>query len=350
MRHFLLLASGYWSERSRRVAWLFSLGFLACLVASLLLALEVNRWSKRFFDALEFREVDVVTRSMVELAILVGGTAIVAIATIQCRMRLQVGWRLWLMSGLVERWLQKGADADFALSAAIDNPEARIADDSRIAVELFVDLAGGVINIFLVSTSFIFVLWKVGGAHEIFGLTIPGYLVFAVIAYAGATSLGMYILGRPLVSSVEEKAAAEGDFRFRLTQAREQIAAPSAADGDEINGRDFRRGLHNLASKWMGVILGQTRIVFLSSANNLLAPAVPLLLCAPKYLSGAMTLGDLIQAAAAFVQVQTSLNWLADNALSIANWSASANRVAALEQDLDRRVPASLRMTAIGNP
>jgi len=85
------------------------------------------------------------------------------------------------------------------------------------------------------------------------------------------------------------------------------------------------------------VIEGQTRIMFLTSANNLLAPAVPLLLGAPKYLAGEMTLGDLMQAAAAFLQVQLSLNWLADNALSLANWSASARRVAALDLAMENR-------------
>ncbi|MDB5650790.1 MAG: hypothetical protein JWL62_2310, partial [Hyphomicrobiales bacterium] len=37
-----------------------------------------------------------------------------------------------------------------------------------------------------------------------------------------------------------------------------------------------------------------------------------------------------MQASAAFWQVHVALNWLADNALSLANWSASARRVAAL--------------------
>ena len=95
----------------------------------------------------------------------------------------------------------------------------------------------------------------------------------------------------------------------------------------------------------MRVIQGQTRMNFLSSANNLLAPAIPLILCAPKYLAGDMTLGDLMQAEAAFLQVQVSLNWLADNALSLANWSASARRVAALDQAIgSNRSPAHLRM------
>lgn len=104
---------------------------------------------------------------------------------------------------------------------------------------------------------------------------------------------------------------------------------------DAKNGNPFDRFLLLLAKTWGRVIQGQTKIVFLTHANNLLAPVVPLLLGAPKYLAGDLTLGDLMQAAAAFLQVQLSLNWLADNALSIANWSASARRVAALDLAID---------------
>ena len=333
--HFLRLSLIYWRSQSRRSAWVLSLGFLGCLIANVFLSLQVNQWSKRFFDALQFREIDAVARCIPELAILVGLTAAIAIATIQCRMRLQVAWRLRLTTFLVERWLDHAGDQTARLSSSIDNPEARIADDTRIAIELFVDLAGGIINIFSVSASFTFVLWQVGGTHIIFGYAIPGYLVYSVVIYSGMTSISMFLLGRPLIANVEEKAAAEGNFRFGLTVARESRQTDPAA-GSIYVSQDFRVKLSSLAEKWKRVILGQTRIVLLSSANNLLAPAVPLMLCAPKFLVGAMTLGDLIQAAAAFVQVQTSLNWLADNALNVANWSASARRVAALDMALDR--------------
>jgi putative ATP-binding cassette transporter len=317
-----------------------SLGFFACLVGNLSLALAVNRWSKEFFDALQFHDIGEIVRNMEELGVLVAGTAVFAIGTIQCRMRLQVGWRIWITSSLMDRWLRRDVDSEITASRTIDNPDARIADDGRIAVELFVDLAGGVINIFLVSISFIIVLWKVGGSEKLFGVAIPGYLVFAVVIYTAITSLGAFILGRPLIRSVEEKAAAEGDFRFALTQAREQLGG-SNEKPQPAEKADLRSDLNRLANRWMPVIAGQTRISLLGSANNLLAPAVPLLLCAPKFLAGAMTLGDLIQAAAAFVQVQTALNWLADNAVSIANWSASAHRVAALDLDNEKRAAAS---------
>lgn len=336
---FAKLALGYWAGPSWRIAWALSLGFLACLVANTTMALLVNRWTKGFFDALQLRDMHAVTQSMVTLSILASGMAVVAVATLQCRMRLQLGWRIWLMSNLVGRWLEQGAAHEREVWASVDNPEARIAEDGRLAIELFVDLAGGIINTFLVSASFVVVLWTVGGSFEVFGTTLPGYLVLAVILYTSLTSLLMWILARPLVARVEDKAQAEGDFRYALTRARQTFGAPIMVADRRSDGRTLEDWFNRLATKWLLVIRGQTNIAVLTSANNLLAPAVPLVLSAPKYLAGQITLGDLMQAAAAFLQVQISLNWLADNALSLANWSASARRVAALDFAIEQ--PAS---------
>lgn len=363
IHRFVQLALGYWKGQSQSAAWLLSIGFLACLVVNTLMALAVNRWSKSFFDALQTRSLDTVVQSILQLALLAAGIGLASIATTQFRMRLQVSWRLWLTATLIERWLQNGMRRECAISPSIDNPEARIADDGRLAIELFVDLAGGVINIFLVSAAFIVVLWNVGGSYELLGVVVPGFLVLAVVVYSILTSLGMWMLGRPLVASVEEKAAAEGNFRYALTRARHEFEVAAMIEGGDDKPREiddylryplrksilvtpswtlpidtndgihnpFDRFLHLLAKTWDRVVQGQTKIVFLTHANNLLAPVVPLVLGAPKYLAGDMTLGDLMQAAAAFLQVQLSLNWLADNALSIANWSASARRVATLD-------------------
>jgi putative ATP-binding cassette transporter len=363
---FIQLAIGYWQGKSRTAAWTLSIGFLICLIVNTFMALAINRWSKGFFDSLSSHAIEEILQSIDRLALLAIGTGLASIATTQCRMRLQVGWRLWLTGTLLDRWLKKGNQRACAIAPAIDNPEARIADDGRLAVELLVDLAGGVINIVLVSAAFILVLWKVGGSYTLFGFAVPGYLVLAVVAYSILTSLGMWVLGRPLVASVEEKAAAEGNFRYALTRARHEFEAatiiedeelrralddylkhpvkktlalaanPQAAfDLDKFAGNPFDRFLVHLANSWGLVIRGQTKVVFLTHANNFLAPIVPLILGAPKYLAGDMSLGDLMQAAAAFLQVQLSLNWLADNALSIANWSASARRVAALDLAMD---------------
>lgn len=333
---FVRLSLGFWTGATRRRASLLALAFLTCLIVNTALALAINRWSKGFFDALQMRDTASIVTSIEQLAALVLATALVAMGTTQARMRLQLAWRLWLTASLVERWVENGTRLDFITLNPVDNPEARIAEDGRIAIDLFVDLAGGIINIVLLSASFIFVLWRVGGSIDVLGMNVRGYLVLAVILYASTTSFAMWLLVRPLVSSVERKAAAEGDFRYALTQSRDALEMSYALEIDGAEPRNFFGFLRRVERKWLKVIAGQTRMISLTSANNLLAPSLPLILGAPKYLAGAMTLGDLMQAATAFLQVQISLNWLADNALTLANWSASARRVMALENAIHK--------------
>ena len=62
---------------------------------------------------------------------------------------------------------------------------------------------------------------------------------------------------------------------------------------------------------------------------------LPIILCAPKYLDGSMSLGEVMQAASAFTIVQGAFNWLVDNYPRLADWTASARRVASLMVSLD---------------
>jgi ABC-type uncharacterized transport system fused permease/ATPase subunit len=72
-----------------------------------------------------------------------------------------------------------------------------------------------------------------------------------------------------------------------------------------------------------------------SHGNFLFAPVMAWILCAPKYLNNAMSLGELTQAAAAFVVVQGAFNWFVDNYQRLADWRSSAHRVATLLVALD---------------
>ena len=252
-------------------------------------------------------------------------------------MRLQVRWRQWLVRTLISRWL---ADRHFyqltIVHTEADNPEARIAEDGRLAIELLVDFSLGVLNALLAAISFIGILWVVGGSLTVAGYSIPGYMVFACILYSTITTVSMFLLGRPLVRRVEEKAAGEAQLRYELTRVKDNAENIALIGGDDDERERLDVTLSDLVQRWLGVIVWQGRMMWLNGANLVLAPVVPLLLGAPKYLSGEMTLGSLMQAATAFMQVQVALNWLADNAMRLADWFASSHRVTQLSDAIDR--------------
>ena len=347
---FFRLALGFWRGPTKGKAWFLASAFLLCLFLAIGLQVAVTRWNKYFFDALQTKDTHVIVLSVGAALGLALATAIVSVALIQSRMRLQLRWRQWMTDTLVGRWLGERRFYQLNILRTIDNPEARIAEDGRLSIELFVDIAGGIINTVFLSASFMVVLWYVGGSLTIGGVTIPGYLVIAVVVYTLSTSLGMFLLGRPLVAAVEQKAAGEGDLRFALTRTRENAETIALIGGDDDERGMIMNSFGALARRWIAVIGRQTRMMFLTSGNNVLAPVVPLVLCTPKFLAGEMTLGDLMQAAAAFGQVQTALNWMADNALNLANWSASARRVAQLDgafSELDAAAAARGKETIV---
>ena len=69
--------------------------------------------------------------------------------------------------------------------------------------------------------------------------------------------------------------------------------------------------------------------------RGIIAPVVPVLLCAPKFLDGSMTLGQVMQAASAFTIVQNAFGWLVDNYPRLADWNACARRIASLMVSID---------------
>ncbi|WP_018409350.1 SbmA/BacA-like family transporter [Methylocystis rosea] len=282
LRHFANLSFGFWTGPTRRKATLFVVGLFACLLLNLAPAIAVNRWNKFFFDALQNKDQRLIILSIGLMLALAFASALTSVALLQTRMRFQLRWREWLTQTLVRRWMERRRFYQLSVLRLVDNPEARIAEDGRIAIELFVDFATGVTNALLMAVSFVSVLWFIGGSLTIGGVTIPGYLVIAVVIYSASTSFGMLLLGRPLVARVEAKAAAEADFRFELSHTRENAETIALIGADDAERERHYARFSQVALRWVAVIGRQARMLFLSSGNNVLAPAIPLMLGAPK--------------------------------------------------------------------
>ena len=339
-RAFFRVACGFWTGPTRRNAWALTAGVLAFVLATLAAAFGINAWNKLFFDALEKKDVQTVWLGVAAILALALASAAIAVGLVHMRMRLQLRWRQWLTRHLIARWL---TDRRFyqlnIVSGEGSNPEFRIADDTRLAIEPLVDFVIGVTNAVLAAVTFISVLWVVGGSLDLhrFGVPVvlPGYMVLAVILYAALTSSAIVLLGRPLIRYVETKNTGEARLRYELTRVRESAENIALIGGDDDERARLDNTFRSLAGRWVKVIVQQARMTWISNGNAVLSPVVPLLLGAPKYLSGEMSLGSLMQAAAAFAQVQMALNWLVDNAIRLAEWFASAQRVVELVDAVD---------------
>jgi vitamin B12/bleomycin/antimicrobial peptide transport system ATP-binding/permease protein len=334
---FLRQSIKFWAGDTRKHAWMLTGVVLFFVFYNLAVSLALNRWQKFFFDALERKNLENVRYGLILVLGLAVVSAIGSVGLLHGRMRLQLNWRRWLTRSLIGRWLANRHFYQLTIVNSTDasNPEARISEDGRIAVELLVDFSLGILNAILAAVAFISILWVVGGAINIGGITIPGYMVFACIIYSGFTTTVMYLLGRRLVETVESKAAGEAQLRYELTRVKDNAETIALIGGDEDEKARLDHTFTDLMKRWLGVITWQGRMMWLNGSALVLAPVIPLLLGAPKYLAGEMSLGSLMQAATAFSQVSIALTWLADNAMRLSDWFASSNRVSQLSTAID---------------
>jgi vitamin B12/bleomycin/antimicrobial peptide transport system ATP-binding/permease protein len=340
LTRFWISARGFWGKSGDRLAWLFSVGLVILIVVNLGFQYGINVWNRAIFDAIENRESSTViylTSVFFPLAI---GSVLLGVAQVFARMGIQRRWRAWLTNSVVSRWLTNGRYYQLNLvSGDHENPEYRIAEDLRIATDAPVDFMAGVTSAFLSASTFIIVLWTIGGALTVTMagsvLTIPGFLVIAAVLYAAIASGSIVTIGRRFVQVSEDKNQAEAEYRYALTRVRENGESIALLGGEAEERDGIDKTFTGVLRQWARLAGQHMRTTLVSQGSSMIAPVVPILLCAPKFLDGSMTLGQVMQAASAFTIVQSAFGWLVDNYPRLADWNACARRIASLMMSLD---------------
>jgi putative ATP-binding cassette transporter len=194
-------------------------------------------------------------------------------------------------------------------------------------------------RIALSAVTFIAVLWTIGGALHVniagSQLQIPGFLVVAALIYALVASGSMMLIGSRFVQASENKNQAEAEYRYVITRLRENGESIALSRGEEEERTGVDHSLRKVLAAWREIAVQNMKTTVVSQTSSYIAPVLPIILCAPKFLDGSMSLGEVMQAASAFTIVQGAFNWLVDNYPKMADWTASARRVATLMVALD---------------
>jgi vitamin B12/bleomycin/antimicrobial peptide transport system ATP-binding/permease protein len=340
LARFWRSASCFWREDIPRapVLVIFLVGIV---LLQLFVQVLLNLWNRHFFDALERRDVQTLWFQAMIFFPLAAASILLAATSVWGRMRTQRSWREALTRHVVGKWLEKDRfrRLNHLIPKGTENPEYRIGFDIRIATDAPVDLTLALLSSVLTAITFFSVLWSVGGSitFAVFGLvvTIPGYLVIGAIAYSGVVSSLMVLFGHHLSGVIERTQQSEAELRSTVDSFR-------GADGQEGDASSMAEKKQKLQLKLQAVLLWWREYCWqlvlttlVSHGNFLCAPVVAWFLCVPKYLSGAMSLGELTQSAAAFVVVQGAFNWVVDNYQRLSDWRSAAHRVATLLLALD---------------
>ena len=82
------------------------------------------------------------------------------------------------------------------------------------------------------------------------------------------------------------------------------------------------------------LIKAQKNLIWFTNFFGQAAVVFPFIVAAPRFFSGAIQLGELMQISSAFGRVQDSLSWLVDNYSSLAAWRATTDRLTSFEDNI----------------
>jgi putative ATP-binding cassette transporter len=166
-------------------------------------------------------------------------------------------------------------------------------------------------------------------------IPIPGFMVFVALVYSAiGTSLALWA-GFPLVGASNLRQTVEANFRFGLARAREYSESIALIGGDTDERTHLQELLRGVRRGWERQTYGLVRIIVFTTAYGVLANPFPLLVAAPRYIMGLISLGTLMQMAQAFSQVTAALAFPVDNLSGLALWRASVERVMALQNAMN---------------
>ncbi|PWC33485.1 ABC transporter ATP-binding protein/permease [Azospirillum sp. TSO35-2] len=340
-RRFLQLAGGYWHGRNRVTVWLLTVALVALTIGQVSVPVLINLWSERLFDALEYRSMDRFVTMIGAVGLIILYNIVIVVLHLRVKRRLQMGWRDWLTRKLLEDWLRRGRHHQIAyLPGEHDNPDGRIAEDIRITTEVAIDLGHSLTYCGLLLVSFTNILWMLSGdlTLTVLGveLSVPGHLLFVALIYAAVGTTIAMLIGQPLVNAVNRRQGFEADFRFALGRIRENGQTIALLHGESAERGHLAVLFGGVMRGWNGQTRALSHMMVFSATYSVMSASFPILVAAPRYIAGAISLGVLMQTAQAFQQTVGALSWPIDNLPRAAEWRASVERVLNLHEALVR--------------
>jgi putative ATP-binding cassette transporter len=339
MSAFWALAKPYWVSRERRTGVVLLVAVVVMALVLVWLNVQFNHWYNDFYNTIQTKNQPEFYRQLLKFTLLAFGYIIIYVYQIYLQQMLQIEWRTWLNDRLLADWLKDRAYYRLQLlDRGTDNPDQRIADDLRIFVDNTLSLGLGLLSSVVTLASFVVILWTLSGvlsftfagAH----VSIAGYMVWFALVYAIAGSWLTHVIGRQLIGLNFDQQRFEADYRFSLVRLRENSEGIALYRGESEETENFRARFGNVITNWWGIMRKQKQLGFFTSSYSQLAVIFPFVVAAPRYFSGAIALGGLMQIASAFGQVQGALSWFIGAYTQFATWKATVDRLTSFSASL----------------
>ncbi|QXH73914.1 ABC transporter ATP-binding protein/permease [Pseudomonas atacamensis] len=337
------MTTPYWRSEEKGKAWTLLIAVIALTLFSVAISVWINSWYKDFYNALQRKD----EAAFWQLILYFCGIATVAILGAVYRLyltqMLTIRWRAWLTEKHFKRWLDHKNYYQLEQGGYTDNPDQRISEDLNTYTANTLSLGLGLLRTIVSLVSFSIILWGVSGSIEVFGIEIPGYMFWCALLYAAVGSWLTHLIGRRLIGLNNKQQRFEADLRFSMVRVRENAESVALYNGEPNENRRLSNRFGLVWHNFWDIMRVSKRLTFFTSGYGQIAIIFPFVVAAPRYLSGKIELGELMQINSAFGNVQENFSWFITAYSDLAAWRATCDRLLSFRQamsDNEQRTPA----------
>ncbi|OUY05888.1 ABC transporter ATP-binding protein/permease [Acinetobacter populi] len=344
------LIKPYWTSKQSWKGWILLTLQLILMFTITYVAVWANKLDGAVVDAMVERKWDGLWQ-VILMAMLAGllSSILFLVSSFLVGESLRYQWRSWLTHYFIEKWTRFHAYYSIERDGSVDNADQRISEDIEKFIESTLTLVIGPIRVTVMAVSFTMVLWSLSGTLEFsmggYDFAIPGYIVYIVYAYCIGDLLITHYTGRPLIQLFNKRQTVEANFRYlgmQLRENAEQIAFYHGGDREQQRLLSYFEGIKG---NWRSRIATTAKMMFARNVYDLPSTYLPTLAALPRYLSGAISLGDVTRIAGAFDRVKQSLAFFPQAYVSFAEWKAVSDRLrnllAAINKATDEHADAA---------
>ncbi len=344
------LSAPYFKSEEKWKARGLLLAIVLLNLAAVYMLVLLNDWNRVFYDALQNKDAKVFWEQLARFTYLAFAFIIIAVYRFYLTQLLEVRWRAWMTADYLQRWLADHAFYKLELARfsakknsgpdlpTTDNPDQRIQEDINLFTTYSISLSMGLLNAVVTLVSFVGILWSLSGAFAFTlggtSYSIPGFMVWMAVLYCVVGSIITHYIGRPQIRLNFQQQQVEADFRHHMVRVREYSESIALDKGEAVERKQLDLRFSAVLKNYLALIKKQKNLVWFTNFFGQAAVVFPFIVAAPRFFSGAIQLGQLMQISSAFGRVQDSLSWLVDNYSNLAAWRATTDRLTSFEDNI----------------
>jgi vitamin B12/bleomycin/antimicrobial peptide transport system ATP-binding/permease protein len=251
---------------------------------------------------------------------------------------LKIRWREYLVERYGAKWLGQGAHYRMGFAGQADNPDQRIAEDTRGYINNTYAFSISLISTLSNLVSFSIILWSIPAQFTIPGteIVVPGLPFIVALLYAVIGTWLTHLIGKPLIKLDFNQEKYEADFRYSLARLREYSEQVALLRGETAERQHIGQRFTAIVSNYYGLVKQNLKLNSFVSSYFQLSVVFPYIIMAPAYFAGKLTLGQLTQTAGAFGRVEGSMQWFIARYASLANYKAIVDRLTTFQDAIGK--------------